>query len=587
MEGKQYEIVAKIVGSSLNRQGQLMGYRLVDTLGKTRDCTLEEIIRLKNNIVNATFDSKGEVDLKGVNNELLPIFTEAFIKQWNNTYMVIKKINDIYVLCHITKARWISDRSVERLSFDEIKQAVSTGKICLGNAYIDKNIIKYSDVNVLLLERGYNGTVLYTVMNYYGVIECRELRQLDINSKFLYHKFVLKKNAKGNNVIDYIVRKDIGYLENKIDSTEYLKFSVHSYAKLYGIGKCIKEGNGYNVYMSTDDEIVYTIIAYRLADVDITVDSAKAIEFIFTCYGYEIGPTMKNGSFAIPQQAGSVRFNKSLKINIKNKQENNVSELRFNDGFCHRKFLNSDSVTRVKYFKNITINGGANSNYRLFVGKNALEDCNIYTNSNITIAAVAEHGLDSSNLCVIGGSGSYNFDKNSRLGEYALARLNRGNAKYRYKHTKRAVVNDKFTIKKLVLTNGGAQHAFNNANIKALAIDRNIKYSEFRHTEITAIKFGNNVRDIAERAFQECKVKEVTIPAGAVVHKRAFADCNELTTVRISDNAVIGDGAFLYCKNLREFYIGKGVVLSGMLKNKENCKIVINDDGSITEEKLS
>ena len=94
--------------------------------------------------------------------------------------------------------------------------------------------------------------------------------------------------------------------------------------------------------------------------------------------------------------------------------------------------------------------------------------------------------------------------------------------------------------------------------------------------ELKTIDLGNNVKNIGEYAFRNCKsVKNITIPSCVrVIEKGAFKGCSQLEKVVIMEGVThIGEEAFSYCRKLKTVTIPKSV---GMI-----CKDAFKETGEI------
>jgi len=84
-------------------------------------------------------------------------------------------------------------------------------------------------------------------------------------------------------------------------------------------------------------------------------------------------------------------------------------------------------------------------------------------------------------------------------------------------------------------------------------------------TYLTEIIFPKSLGYIGQNAFEACiKLKEITFPEGSaieVIFSGAFSGCIELEKIIIPNNSgfVLGVGAFLGCKNLKEVRLPGGL----------------------------
>ncbi len=88
----------------------------------------------------------------------------------------------------------------------------------------------------------------------------------------------------------------------------------------------------------------------------------------------------------------------------------------------------------------------------------------------------------------------------------------------------------------------------------------------FAHSEIESVRFGKNIKEIGERAFDSCtKLKSVEFRGSyensyidtVSIGTGAFYNCSSLSDLTLpSVNTIIGDGAFYKCKSLKRIYLG-------------------------------
>ena len=100
----KYRIIARIEDDSFNNTAsEIMGYMVVDENGKTNTGTINKIYDLyrQGKIEGAQFNSKGEVNLKGIDNKLLLIFNSSTFSNEPNVYMIAEQSGDNYMLVKI------------------------------------------------------------------------------------------------------------------------------------------------------------------------------------------------------------------------------------------------------------------------------------------------------------------------------------------------------------------------------------------------------------------------------------------------------------------------------------------------------
>ena len=86
----------------------------------------------------------------------------------------------------------------------------------------------------------------------------------------------------------------------------------------------------------------------------------------------------------------------------------------------------------------------------------------------------------------------------------------------------------------------------------------------FQSTALSALpKLSSSLKIIGDYAFSISKLESVSIPAGLTVGAYAFEECDELHTVVIGNNVILGEGSFSYNK-------GRNKWTTDMLKDEAN-----------------
>lgn len=108
------------------------------------------------------------------------------------------------------------------------------------------------------------------------------------------------------------------------------------------------------------------------------------------------------------------------------------------------------------------------------------------------------------------------------------------------------------------------------SNIKTLTVPSTVKYKKktYRVTEVGSkafysykklktVKIGKNVNKIGSKAFAECPIEKLTLPASLKeIESSAFKDCKSLKSVTMGSNvSKIGSKAFYGCKKLKTITI--------------------------------
>ena len=508
----KYRIVARIEDDSFNSEAStVIGYMVMDEQGRTNIGAIQKIYNLykQGKIEGAEFDSQGNVNLRGMDNRLLPVFNScAFNDSGVPVYAVVSMQGDV---CQL------KDRNGETYSVREsdVLYALSIGSYKLSNARVIGGHISYTDSIVILSDITKAGMRGYRVLLSTG--EIKTLTKQDVVENLIQRQGKKVLNAK---IVDDRLQAKDGVLpkvnldtkqtpldikkpeskpaeqskENKAEYEKSVPIKEIKVAKELSVSKgvasaqLIVENNG-------NKTTVKGVANCRASDtkkqpVKLSADCASILN-------------IENRAFQ--------RYNLSLKLNIPHSLsygivgEEAFSNTTFVDGspFVVESEGTFNLYLQSRAFCRSTIQELPNCKIAPTVGERAFYKSNIQAVNFMTLTALFN---------------GVNF------GKYKI-----GNEAFRF------------------------------SDLRAVAIPPVVKevgskaFADCSHLKEVSLNSGY----IRARAFQNSAVEKLSIGASVrYIENRAFGDCNNLTTVHIpSTVCYVHPDAFAYCKNLRSIIV--------------------------------
>lgn len=292
----KYRIIARIEDDSFNNTAsEVMGYMVVDENGKTNTGTINKIYDLyrQGKIEGAQFNNKGEVNLKGIDNKLLPIFNSSTFSNEPNVYMIAEQSGDNYVLVNRV------DGSTQVLSKANVINGVMNGMFKIGNAKVTAKDIEFINSIVVLCALKKNNNIGYSVM-----LPTGEIKQ--VSKKVVLETLIKEKgfnlfNVKvqegvlkakdGNLPVVEVKNSDKTKVQNKVTNKEKYGRGICDPKKRYEV--CIAHNGDHDIWIKVEDKVLYVgFYAYKKgamvklasfknwADVENKVDVQKYISGI-------------------------------------------------------------------------------------------------------------------------------------------------------------------------------------------------------------------------------------------------------------------------------------------------------------------
>ena len=562
----KYRIIARIEDDSFNNTAsEIMGYMVVDENGKTNTGTINKIYDLyrQGKIEGAQFNSKGEVNLKGIDNKLLLIFNSSTFSNEPNVYMIAEQSGDNYMLVNRI------DGSTQVLSKAGVINGVMNGIFKIGNAKVTAKDIEFINSIVVLCALKKNNNIGYSVM-----LPTGEIKQ--VSKKFVLETLIREKgfnlfNVKvqdgvlkakdGNLPVVEVKDQDKTKVQKKMTNKEKYGRGICDPKKRYEV--CIAHNVDHDIWIKVENKVLYIgFYAYKKgatvklaalrnwADVENKVDVQKYVSDINKIV-FQNNLNNKKCTLKIACLAG-LNYNKIKDI---------VFERHFNT--CRKYYCN-------KVFTNMEFYGGKTDNaiisnltfeeYSLNCINIRLIGCGLKFKKlgckALYRSCIESVEIQPDNLCT-DALNSYDWETDHKFmcATESLGKKVIGTG-IRVLDLRDAEV-EKEACSYVTLKN------FNESHV-AFYINEDDKISSglYRGLKLlpNAGKLKINYQDVADGMFAGSSVRSVVINGNTKwndfkIGKRAFKGCSQLEYAGINVHE-IGDRAFAENDNLREVYIG-------------------------------